>query len=199
MYRILLLKKSLYTINTVQKNLSYSTSFVSEISKCGAGGWRQGGRRKTGCVAGAWGGTPVSLGSRWSRSCGWARGRALAWTRGRTRRQRTRPGEDAGPGEPPPHLRIPSAACAVAVGAGWSGRTLPGKGLRAPRKATDVAGGAQAGTGTPGGARLWLGGAGAGTPGAPSPESSPCPPPHPGAPPRGGGWRGQAAFAKAIT
>ena len=41
MYRILLLKKSLYTINTVQKNLSYSTSFVSKISKSGAGGWRQ--------------------------------------------------------------------------------------------------------------------------------------------------------------
>lgn len=56
MYRILLFKKSLYTINTVQKNLSYSTSFVSKISKSGAGGWRQeeqrgrlageGGRRK---------------------------------------------------------------------------------------------------------------------------------------------------------
>lgn len=41
MYRILLLKKSLYTINTVQKNLSYSTSFVSKISKSGVGGWRQ--------------------------------------------------------------------------------------------------------------------------------------------------------------
>lgn len=36
------LKKLLYTINTVQKkSLSYSTSFVSKISKRGVVGWRQ--------------------------------------------------------------------------------------------------------------------------------------------------------------
>lgn len=59
MYRILLLKKSLYTINTVQKNLSYSTSFVSKISKSGASGWRQ--EEQRGRLAGEGGGRKIPV------------------------------------------------------------------------------------------------------------------------------------------
>lgn len=87
MYRILL-KKSLYTINTVQKNLSYSTSFVSKISKSGAGGWRQ--EEQRGRLAGERGGRkiPVLFGrcSDFSRGTG---GFEIFLTRAHTEGHRT--------------------------------------------------------------------------------------------------------------
>lgn len=199
MYRILLLKKSLYTINTVQKNLSYSTSFVSEISKCGAGGWRQGGRRKTGCVAGAWGG-PRFRSDRGGAAA--AAGRAGALSPGRA-------GAQGGSARAPERTRAPGSPRPICGFLLQPVRWRWGLGgLEGPSLAKACA--------RPARRRMWQGahrqalalrgepacgwaGRGRVRRGPPPLSPRPARPPTPALRPAAGVGGGQAAFAKAIT